>query len=288
MTEEWTQAAACAKINLALDITGRREDGYHLLRTVMQSVSLCDRVALAAAERGKIEVKCDGPDVPGGPDNTVFRAAEAFFQRTGIGGGARFQIRKQIPRQAGLGGGSADAAAALRLLDRRFGAGLSARELREIGLKVGADVPFCVEGGTALAGGIGEELEPLPALPPCAIVICKPGRGVSTREAYEAFDHSGQSGSFFADSAAEALHSGSLSAVAGSLGNAFEAACPVPEVRRIEEAMLSRGALGACMTGSGSAVFGLFASENSAARCGDALREEFPECFLCRPVSRIF
>lgn len=149
--------AAYAKINLSLDITGRRADGYHTLRTVMQSISLCDTVTLLEGDAGKIEVICSG-GAPCGKGNTVYRAAEEFFRRTGKKGSASFRIEKRIPAQAGLGGGSADAAAALRLLNRRFQTGLSAENLREIGLSAGADVPFCVEGGTALAEGIGEKL----------------------------------------------------------------------------------------------------------------------------------
>lgn len=149
--------AAYAKINLSLDITGRRADGYHTLRTVMQSISLCDTVTLLEGNAGEIEVTCSG-GAPCGKGNTVYRAAEEFFRSTGKKGGVSFRIEKRIPAQAGLGGGSADTAAALRLLNRRFQAGLSAENLRDIGFQAGADVPFCVEGGTALAEGIGEKL----------------------------------------------------------------------------------------------------------------------------------
>ena len=278
---------AYAKINLTLDITGRREDGYHTLRSVLQSISLCDRVFLFSAESGTVTVECDAADVPCGAENTVLRAAGAFFRRSGVCGGARFKIQKRIPRRAGLGGGSTDAAAALRLLNRFFGARLSARELRKIGLEAGADVPFCVEGGAALAEGVGELLRPLPGLPPCALVICKPEAGVPTAEAYAAFDRSGRPGDVFTGAMLQALRAGALSAVASRLGNAFESVCGLPEVRGVRDRLLACGALGACMTGSGSAVFGLFDSECRASRCANALRAEYPVCFLCRPVGRI-
>ena len=279
--------SACAKINLTLDITGRRKDGYHTLRSVLQSVSLCDRVFLFPAENGTVTVECSAADVPCGAENTVLQAAEAFFRRSGTRGGARFKIEKRIPRRAGLGGGSADAAAALRLLNRFFGTRLSAHALREIGLEAGADVPFCVEGGAALAEGVGELLRPLPGLAPCTFVICKPAPGVSTGEAYAAFDRSGRFGDVFTGAMLQALRSGELSAVAPRLGNVFESVCAVPEVRGIRDRLLACGALGACMTGSGSAVFGLFDSESRASRCAGAMRAEYPDCFLCRPVGRI-
>ena len=180
---------APAKINLSLDVVGRRADGYHLLRTVMQSISLCDTVSLSASGQGKAEVFCDDKSVSPG-ENTVLRAAQAFSEETGLRGndGLRFTVRKRIPTQAGLGGGSADAAAALKLLNTFYGAGISEERLRRIGLMVGADVPFCLMGGTALAEGIGEKLQKVPSLPPCEIVVCRPKTGVCTGRAYEIFD----------------------------------------------------------------------------------------------------
>jgi 4-diphosphocytidyl-2-C-methyl-D-erythritol kinase len=277
--------AAYAKINLSLDITGRRADGYHTLRTVMQSISLCDTVTLLEGDAGKIEVICSG-GAPCGKGNTVYRAAEEFFRRTGKKGSASFRIEKRIPAQAGLGGGSADAAAALRLLNRRFQTGLSAENLREIGLSAGADVPFCVEGGTALAEGIGEKLTVLSPLPECWIAVCKPPEGISTREAYAAFDAPGraETGSGSTGRLLAALKTGSLPDAAAGLGNMFEAGNAPGSVRAIKARMASAGALGACMTGSGSAVFGLFGGETAARQCADGLRGLFPQSFLCRPI----
>lgn len=278
------KAQAYAKINLTLNITGRREDGYHAMRMVMQSVSLCDTVTLLDSPESGVVSNTEG--IPCGPENTVRKAAEAFFAACPVtASGASFCVRKSIPQQAGLGGGSADAAAALVLLNRRFGTGLSREELCRLGLSVGADVPFCLYGGTALAEGIGERLSALPALPPCRILICKPPLGISTKEAFAAFDRSGGAAADDTDAMLEALRTGCLPEIAARLGNAFERVRAPDEVRAIESAMLESGALGACMTGSGSAVFGLFYEKNGAAAlCRDRLLEQYPETFLCRPV----
>lgn len=277
-------AEAHAKINLTLDVTGRRDDGYHTLRSVFQSVTLCDRVSLSVTGEGNTLVSCDRPEVPCGESNTVRRAAEAFFARTGIPDvGVAFSIEKRIPWQAGLGGGSADAAAAFRLLNDCFGTGLSAAELCEIGLSVGADVPFCLLGGTMLAQGVGEKLTPLPPLPPCGIVVCKPSAGTGTREAYEALDRSGAAPTDFTGPMLSALQSGGFARVAASVGNAFERTAGVPEVAEIVRRLRSAGAAGACMTGTGSAVFGLFADTQTARACAEALSNVYPDVFLCHP-----
>lgn len=276
---------AYAKINLALDIAGRREDGYHAMRMVMQDISLSDTVTLLDSR--EFGVVCSTEQVPCGPENTVRKAAAAFFSSCGIcEPRVSFCIRKNIPQQAGLGGGSADAAAALVLLDRHFGTDLSRGELCRLGLSAGADVPFCLLGGTALVEGIGEELSPLPPLPPCRILICKPSAGVSTKEAFAALDRSGGGAAAYTDAVLDALKVGNLPKIAANLGNAFERLCGLPqEVEEIEAAMLTGGALGAAMTGSGSAVFGLFGENDEAAvRCRDGLLEKYAETFLCRPV----
>lgn len=281
-----TKIQAYAKINLTLDIAGRREDGYHTMRMVMQSISLSDTLSLADLPAG--QVLCDGGEVPCGPENTVCKASDAFFSscRKVPEARASFRIRKSIPQQAGLGGGSADAAAALALLNERYGAGLSMEKLCRLGLAVGADVPFCLYGGTALAEGVGEKLSRLPPLPPCRIVICKPRVGISTKEAFAAFDASGTAGTRHTDAMLRALEIGSLPEIATCLGNAFETVCTPKEIREIESSMLTQGALGACMTGSGSAVFGIFPEEDggAAALCRDRLLVSYPETFLCRPV----
>lgn len=277
---------APAKINLALDITGRRPDGYHTLQMVMQSISLYDRISVHETKTGKIEVICDDSNIPCGEENTVRRAAEAFFEQSGIPlkRGVMFKISKQIPEQAGLGGGSADAAAALKLLNMIYHTGLTPIQLQKIGLSVGADVPFCIRGGTMLAEGIGENLVPIKSLPLCHIVVCKPAAGISTKEAYAAFDSAGYALTDYTSKLLDALNTGSLSEIGESLGNVFESANIPQEVLEIEKAMNFNGSLGACMTGSGSAVFGLFNDFQKAKSCKEVLMKKYAKTFLCEPV----
>ena len=282
MTALWTEAHA--KINLTLDVTGKREDGYHTIRSVLQTVTLCDRIALTVTGEGTTRLSCDRPELSCGAENTVRRAAEVFFARTGIkNGGAAFTIEKRIPWRAGLGGGSADAAAALRLLNDCFGTGLNSEALCEIGLMVGADVPFCLLGGTMLAQGAGEKLTPLPPLSPCGIVVCKPSAGTGTREAYEELDRSGAGPTDFTGPMLSALRSGEFARAAAAAGNIFERTAGVPEVREIARRMRSAGAAGACMTGTGSAVFGLFAGTQEARACAGELSARYADVFVCRP-----
>lgn len=280
---EFTESA-CAKINLTLDVTGKRPDGYHTLRSVFQSVTLCDRVTLSEGAAGEIRVASNRPDLPCGRDNTVRRAAEAFFSAAGIENpGVSFRIEKSIPWQAGLGGGSADAAAALRLLNRYFPAALSGGDLARVGLSVGADVPFCLRNGTALAEGIGERLTLLPPIPDCSILLCKPCGGIGTKEAYQALDRSGGFADRFTGPMLEALSGGDLTGVAKCVGNAFEPLAPLPEIARIKKEMMAFGAAAACMTGTGSAVFGLFEQKEPARSCASGLSRFFRDVFLCAP-----
>ncbi len=282
------KADAPAKINLALDITGCREDGYHLLNMVMQSVSLCDEISAAKAEAGVLEAVCDDASVPCGADNTVMRAARAFFEKTCVspGFGIRFYIKKRIPQQAGLGGGSTDAAAALRLLNKLFNTRLSAGQLQSIGLMAGADVPFCVEGGTSFVSGIGENVVQISSMPPCHIVLCRPDVGISTSKAYLDYDRQHCKQTCCSRQVRNALRLGNLTEIGKSLGNAFELAGVPDEIHKIEEKMLEYGATGSCMTGSGSAVFGIFTDYAEAAACKSGLALEYKMTFLCRPLQR--
>ncbi|QEY34247.1 4-(cytidine 5'-diphospho)-2-C-methyl-D-erythritol kinase [Caproiciproducens galactitolivorans] len=279
-------AKAYAKINLALDITGKREDGYHLLRMVMQSVSLYDEVEIRTGEAG-LRVVCSHRSVPCDESNAVYKAAAAFFKHTGLEPDVAIRIHKTIPSQAGLGGASADAAAVLRLLNTLKGTALSKETLCALGLQVGADVPFCIAGGTALAEGIGEKLTPLTPLPSCRIVICKPAVSVDTTRAYALADAAAKTGSGYCDAVLDAVRASDIRAVAASLGNEFEQVMHLAEVKHIKDAMRDLGALGACMTGSGSAVFGIFTDLQDAARCRAKLQEYYSEVFLCEPVHEI-
>lgn len=271
---------ANAKINLALTITGKLPNGYHELATVMQSIDLADDITVALRPGSGIHLDCGDANIPANEENIAFRAARDFFAYTGINGiRADIAIAKNIPYEAGLGGGSADAAAVLNALDTLLDTRLGVGELAGIGFKLGADVPFCLRGGTMLARGVGELLEPLPPLPECSIVVIKPPEAVSTAAAYSKFDSVGIFGSNEADCVAEALRAGDLEALAESMYNSLECAAP-ENVGRIRNDLLAAGALGARMTGSGSAVFGLFASAQTARNCAGAFA---PPCraFVC-------
>ena len=278
---------APAKINLTLDVVGRRDDGYHLVETVMQAVDLCDRVTVRRTDKpGAVSLLCDDARVPDGPDNTAVRAAAAFFAACGLPNpGVEIGLRKRIPLQAGLAGGSADAAGTLVALDRLMDTRMTAAELCAVAETVGADVPFCVLGAAAYAEGIGTILTPLPSLPDCAVVIAKPLDGVSTAEAYRLVDRAALTRRPHTGAAVDAVCAGDLAAVAHGLCNVFEEALALPEVAAIGQVMREHGTLGCRMTGSGSAVFGLFDNEEAARRCAAALRRDYDEVFQCRPCA---
>ena len=277
---------AYAKVNLALDVVGRRPDGYHELRTVMQSISLADEVSVGRASKG-FELRVD-PEYPGiGPreKNTVYLAWRLLCDRLGEELPVRVALRKNVPAGAGLGGGSADAAAVLRGLDGLFGLGLSVEEMREVGSRIGADVPFCVSGGTALGEGVGEILSPLPPPPEHCLLVVKPRRGADTAAVYRSFDV-GPAGGRAADRVLRALRPGDLPGLAGALGNdlAPVAKRMVREVGELEGELLEAGAMGASMTGSGTAVYGLFRDEDAAVRARERVGAHFAG--VCAPVSR--
>lgn len=276
---------APAKLNLTLDILGRREDGYHLLDMVMQSVSVYDTLLLTPINEPRIELLCDREGIPCGDGNTVRKAAQAFYQAAGIQSkGLHVHIQKRIPEQAGMAGGSTDAAAVLRAMNQLYQTGFSMEQLCEIGLLVGADVPFCLHGGILRVGGIGEVFTPVPALPPCFFVVCKPPVSVSTAEAFTRVD-TGANTPRHTPGMLQALQTGILTDVAAQLGNAFQDVLEVPGVASLQKQMVELGALGACMTGSGSAVFGIFATRQGAEACRTALLQHYSQVFLCEPVS---
>ena len=277
-------ATAPAKINLTLEITGRREDGYHLLRTVFQGISLRESAAVWAEEEPGIRLSIAGASLPADESNTAWKAAAFFQEHTGFPlPGIGIRVHKHVPVGAGLAGGSADAAAVLAALNELAGTRLRLDELCEIGARVGADVPFCLMGGTAVGAGTGTILTPLPDLLPCSIVVSKPDAGISTAEAYRRID--GAAGLPVPRSAAmeQAVCSGDLLAVGRELCNVFEAVAGLPEVEEIKKTMRAHHALGCQMTGSGSAVFGLFDEHTAAEHCAQELRRRWRDTFLCRP-----
>ncbi len=261
---------APAKINLTLNVTGKRADGYHTISSIMQSVSLSDMVYISKSETG-ISVDCSDSSIPCGERNIAFKAAREFFSYAGITSGASVKIEKHIPTEAGLGGGSADAAAVIVGLNELFGTRLSLEQLCKIGAKVGADVPFCTVGGTKLCQGIGEVISYVPPLENCFIVIAKGKSGVSTKEAYTKID------SLEAQAADISSYDGSIESVKKIGGNIFEQVAENEDVPKLKKLMADCGAEYTAMSGSGSAVFGLFAlsrQKSAAGQCARLLRSE--------------
>ncbi|MDO4517095.1 MAG: 4-(cytidine 5'-diphospho)-2-C-methyl-D-erythritol kinase [Bacillota bacterium] len=279
---------APAKINLTLDILGARPDGYHEMDMVMQSVSLCDEITLNLGSPGGIRAEAGLRFLPNDKGNLAVAAALAFRKATGqTWQDLHIGIRKNIPVCAGTAGGSSDAAAVLRGLNDLTGARLSREALAEIGQEVGSDVPYCVLGGTALARGRGECLTPLPPLPPCHIILCKPAFSISTPTLFRAWDR--KKGRLHPDTKGmlTALEKGDLVGVGRRMFNVFEGVLNPHQHREIEaikNALLQAGALGTAMSGSGPTVLGLFAREDLAREAFQQLRENYTEVFLTQPV----
>lgn len=276
---------APCKVNLSLDITSRREDGYHLLSSVMQTVDLYDYLLLSESGFRGIFIACDKEQLICDTTNTAYRAAQAFFRHTGIQKYAvKIEIMKNIPMEAGLGGGSSDAAATLSGLNALYGTGLSLDTLCELGLSVGADVPFCLKGGTVLCEGVGEVFTVLPPLPACFILIAKPERGISTMGSFRRYDATSPPGHPATPHLVESIRQGDLAEVASHMYNVLESVCDLPEIALYKQIMTHCGALGAVMTGSGSAVIGLFKDKRSARHAQRKLMTHADAVFITRPV----
>jgi 4-diphosphocytidyl-2-C-methyl-D-erythritol kinase len=256
--------AAPAKINLSLDVNGRRPDGYHLLTTVMQSIDLCDQVTVAHEPSGQgIAMTCDQPELPVDRFNTAWQAADFFRQAASLSGRIAISLKKQIPVAAGLAGGSADAAAVLFALDRMYPDAVSRTRLFEAAARIGADVPFCLQGGTVLCEGIGEKLTPLQALPGIPVLLCKPKFGLSTSWVFSHLDlnHLGRRPDH--KRVLAALNEHDLSGLAQATANVLESVSltAYPELQAIKDQLLSAGAALAMMTGSGPTIYALFSSQ---------------------------
>ena len=280
--------AAYAKVNLALDILGHREDGYHDMYMVMQSISLCDTVSVREADSG-FQLRTDGDFIPVGKKTLEERAAEAFFARIGRPmPGLEVTLEKVTPAYAGLGGGSADVAALLRILRDHYAPDLSTAELERIGFTVGSDMPFCVRGGTALAEGRGELLTDLPPLPDCWLVLCKPDFGIPTPTLFARVNGGELKCRPDIDGMKAALKNGDLEGVASRLGNVFEEILPKEyhEVFGLQKRLLELGALNAAMSGSGPTVFGIFRDLQTAEAARDALKAQYDQTYLAQPVKK--
>ncbi len=282
------EVQAFAKLNLTLDVLRKRPDGYHDLRMIMQSITLADELTLEENGTGELRVHSDLRFLPVGEKNLAAQAALRYWQARGLPPqGLDIAIRKRIPVCAGMGGGSSDAAAVLRALNQRDGSPFSVEELARIGEQVGADVPYCVLGGTALAEGKGEVLTPLPALPRCWVVVCKPEFAISTPALFARIDSVRLRRRPDTRGAVEALEAGDLVETARRLYNVFEDALPERQRDRVfalKNLLIGGGALGASMSGTGPTVYGLFDREDRAREACARLSQESRETFLCRTV----
>ena len=281
---------AYAKLNLSLDVTARREDGYHDLAMLMQTVSLCDELRLRFREDGQVRAGSNLRFIPSDERNLAVRAALRYLEAVGDPGqGLQIELRKQIPVGAGMGGGSADAAAVLRALNRIYENRLNRRELEELAQQIGSDVAFCVAGGTALAEGRGEKLTDLPDLPDCCFVICKPSFSISTPELYKKLDSAPVRIHPDTPGLLTALREGDLSSLCRRMYNVFEEIDDrrLRTVAELKSRLLDHRAMGAMMTGTGSAVFGVFRHAEEAEAACAALRSTVPFCCTARPVGRL-
>ena len=259
---------ALAKINLGLDVLRRKEDGYHEVKMIMQTINLHDQIHIRKIEEEEIRIRTNLYYLPNNENNLAYKAAKMLKDEFGLPGGVSINLKKVIPVAAGMAGGSSDAAAVLFGINKMYGLKLSMQELMDRGVKLGADVPYCIMRGTALAEGIGEKLTKLPAMPKCHILIAKPPINVSTKFVYEnlhandlkAEDHPP------VDAQIEALKEGDLEKLVANMGNVLERVT-VPEypvIQEIKQLMMENGALGAMMSGSGPTVFGIFTSYTKA------------------------
>lgn len=281
------EVKAYGKINLTLDVVGRRDDGYHLLDSVMQTISVWDDLEIQRSRQPGVHLQCDLESLPTDSRNTAFQAAELFLADQGLQNeGVDISIKKHVPSRAGMGGGSADAAAVLRGLNEMFGTGLATEKLMGLGAKVGADVPFCVAGGAARCTGIGEDVEPISPMPDCRIVVCKPPIGMSTPEAYATLDQYPLSDTQATPKMMEAMAAGDLRLIGKCVANRFDETMQLAQVGTLKRTMLDAGALGSMMTGSGSCVYGIFETERQAREAMGRL-SGMGEIFLARPCEGI-
>lgn len=279
---------AFAKINLTLDVLGKREDGYHDLQSVMQTISVRDDIEIDVGTGKPWKLLCDKEGIPCDERNLAWKAAKVFEENLKKDlGGIEIRIVKRIPSQAGLGGGSADAAAVLRALNSHFDNPLSIYALAELGAQVGSDVPFCVLGGTAMVEGRGERIRKLTNMPECVFVICKPDFGVSTPELYEKIDRCAIAHHPDNRAMESALLAGDLSKVAENVYNVFDPVVTEDhlELNYIKSIMNSYASMGQQMTGSGSAVFAILENFEYAAVVCNMLKDNYPNIFIAMPVA---
>lgn len=278
---------AFAKINLTLDVLGKREDGYHDLQSIMQTVSIRDDIEINLGTGKAWNLLCDKDNIPADERNLAWKAAKVFFDTIKKDpDGIEIRITKRIPSEAGLGGGSADAAAVLRALNNHYDAPFSILALAELGAQIGSDVPFCVLGGTAMVEGRGERLRKLPNIPDCFFVVCKPDFSCSTATLYAELDRSAIAKRPDNKAMESALYAGDLGKVAENIWNVFDPVVTKEhlELNYIKSICNSYGAVAHQMTGSGSAVFAIADSFEYAAVICNMLKDNYPNVYICKPV----
>ncbi len=274
--EQSMNLKALAKINLGLDVLGRRENGYHDVRMVMQTIYLYDNITLQKIETPEIQLKTNLHFLPVDDKNIAYKAAKMLMDEFGLEGGIRITLDKHIPVAAGLAGGSSNAAAVLVGMNRMYELGLSEQDLMDRGVKLGADVPYCIMRGTVLAEGIGEILTPLDPLPKCYVLVAKPTISISTKTVYEKLDSHEIEDHPDIDSILAGLEEGDLEKVASSMGNVLERVTidDYPIIEDIKNVMKDNGALNAMMSGSGPTVFGIYDDKKLAKQAQEKIRKE--------------
>lgn len=278
---------AFAKVNLTLDVLGKRPDGYHDLSSVMQTISLRDDVEIDVGTEKPWQLLCSREDIPTDESNLAWKAAKVFCDSLNLDPqGLEIRITKRIPSQAGLGGGSADAAAVLRALNRHYDSPLSVLALAELGAEVGSDVPFCTLCGTAMVEGRGERLRKMPNLPDCVFVVCKPDFSASTPELYQKLDACAIAKHPDHRAMESAILAGDLGKIADNLFNVFDPVVTAEhlELNYIKSICNSYGALTEQMTGSGSAIFAILPNFEYAAVVCSMLKENYPNIYIAKPV----
>lgn len=276
---------AYAKVNIALDIIGKREDGYHLLRMIMQAIDLYDEITVDKIKKG-IKISCNKPYVPTDERNLAYKAAKLFIDEFNIDCGVNINIKKNIPVSAGLAGGSTDCAAVLKLMNELFNTKLTEKQLMELGVRLGADVPYCIVGGTALCEGIGEKLTKLKSFKDKILVLVKPPFGVSTKGVYQEFDLSKVVFHPKIENLIEAMNSDNLEFVSKNMKNLLEnvTLSKYKEIISIKQSMMENGAIGSMMSGSGPTVFAFFDDMLKAQLCFENMKKKYKDVFITRTI----
>ena len=276
---------AYAKVNIILDVVGKREDGYHLLKMIMQNIDIYDVITIEKIQEG-IEISCNKPYVPTDERNLAYKAAKLFMETFNINSGVSIDIKKNIPVAAGLAGGSTDCAAVLKIMNKLFDINVDNKKLMELGVKLGADVPYCIEGGTALCEGIGEIITPLKPFKNHILILVKPPFGVSTKEVYKNFDLNKVRNHPNTEGVIQYIEEENLYEVANNMKNLLENVTLKKHrvLTSIKDEMESLGAIKAMMSGSGPTVFAFFDDMMKAQKCYDEMKKKYNDTFITRTV----